>query len=57
MTTPKYRKSVLLMAILTALNGGCIDLVTESVRDGVGDAISDAVASAIASIFVVNEDG
>ena len=57
MITHKHRKIVLLMAILTALNGGCIDLVTESIKGGVGDAISDAVANAIASIFVVNEDG
>ena len=57
MSFSKYRKVVLLMAILTALNGGCIDLVTESVKDGVGDAISGAVASAIASMFAVNENG
>ena len=57
MSLRRHHKLVLLMAILTALNGGCIDLVTESVRDGVGDAISGAVASAIASMFAVNEDG
>lgn len=57
MSFRKHRKAFLLMAILTALNGGCVDLVTEGVKDGVGDAISGAVADAIASIFVVNADG
>ena len=57
MNFPKHHKVVLLMAILTTLNGGCIDLVTESVKDGVSDAISGAVANAIASMFVMNEDG
>ncbi len=57
MSFRKYRKVVLLMAILTALNGGCRDFVTESVKDGVGDAISGAVANAIGSMFAVSEDG
>ncbi len=57
MSFRKHHKVVLLMAIVTALNVGCIDLVTESVKDGVSDAISGAVADAIASMFVVSEDG
>ena len=57
MSFRKHHKVVLLMAIVTALNGGCIDLVTESVKDGVSDAISGAVADAITSMFEVSEDG
>ncbi len=52
----KRHKVVLLMAMLTALTGGCIDLVTESVKDGVSDAISGAVANVIASTFAERED-
>ncbi len=51
MSFRKHRKSVLLIAILTTLNGGCIDLVTESVKEGLGDAISQAVTDAIESVF------
>ena len=57
MSFRKHPRVLLLMVILTACNGGCIDLVTESIKDGVGDAISGAVADAIASILVVNKDG
>ena len=38
MSFHKHRKYALVAAILTALNGGCIDLVTESVRDGARNA-------------------
>ncbi len=56
MSLRKHRKAVLLMAILTAMNGGCVDLVTESVKDGVGAAISGAVADVIASLLPRGED-
>ena len=50
----KHRRIVLLMAIVTALNGGCVDLVTESVKDGVGRVISTAVANGIAALFTAS---
>jgi len=56
MSFRKHHKAVLLMAILTGLNGGCIDLVTESIKDGVSDAISGAVADVLASTFADSED-
>ena len=52
----KHHKAVLLMTILAVLNGGCIDLITESVKDGVSDAISGAVAAVLASMFPAGED-
>lgn len=52
----RHDEPVLLMAILIALNGGCIDLVTESAKEGVSEAISEAVANVIGSMFVVRED-
>lgn len=52
----KHHKTVLLVTILTALNGGCIDIVTDSVKAGVGDAISGAVAAVITSMFPAGED-
>ena len=56
MSFRKHHKVVLLMAILTGLNGGCLDLVTESIKDGVSDAISGAVADVLASTFADSED-
>ena len=56
MSFHKHRKFVLVVAILTALNGGYIDLVTESVKDGARDAISGAVSNVIFSVFVKSED-
>ncbi len=53
----KYHKNMLLLTILTVLNGGCIDLITESVKDGVSAAISGAVEAVIASRFPASEDG
>ena len=47
----KHHRLVLLLAVLAALNGGCIDLVTDGVKDGVNDAISGAVTDAILSVF------
>ena len=57
MSFRKHHKVVLLMAILTTLNGGCIDLVTDSVKDGVSDAISGAVTNVVASILEAGEVG
>ncbi len=51
MSFRKHRKSLLVLSILTAMNGGCIDLVTESVKDGARDAITGAVANVISSVF------
>ena len=56
MSFRKHHKVVVLMVMLTALTGGCIDLVTESIKDGVSDAISGAVANVIASAFEESED-
>ena len=51
MSFRKHRKSLLVLSILAAMNGGCIDLVTESVKDGARDAITGAVANVISSVF------
>ncbi len=56
MSLRKHHKVVFLIAILTCLNGGCIDLVTESIKDGVSDAISGAVADVLASTFADSKD-
>ncbi|UCE58425.1 MAG: hypothetical protein JSU63_13395 [Phycisphaerales bacterium] len=55
MSLRKHHNIVLLIVVLTCRNRGCVDLVTESVKDGVGDAISGAVADAIGSMLEVNE--
>ena len=53
----KHHKMLLVTAIVTSFSVGCIDLVTESVKDGVGDAISGAVANASSSMLAASEDG
>ncbi len=52
----KHYSLALLLAVLVALNGGCIDLVTDGVKDGVNDAISGAVTNAIFSVFGLGGD-
>lgn len=56
MSLRRHGKVFFLTAIVIALNGGCIDLVTDGVKDGVSDAISGVVANVIAAMLPMSED-
>jgi hypothetical protein len=52
----RHCTATLLAILFSVLSGGCIDLVTDSVKGGVSDAISGVVASAVESVLLGTKD-